>query len=718
MENYSRMDVRTREIFNQLPWPVLLLNFDLTIIDFNSAYQRITRLDRSAIGKANFEVFPGSHAEQTRLIRQSFERVLKTGRPDHIPYLQYAVRSPDSSEFTQRYWSVSNKPLHDADGHVIGLMHCPAEITELIELRQAHQSIQNANLDEKTRLDLHRWTESVQNILRNERERLHQLFQQSPGFVAVLKGPDFVFELANDAYYQLVGHRPILGQALAEIMPEVVGQGYLEILDQVYRTGQSFVGRAMPIELRRVAGADLSLRYMDLTYQPMLDADGRVTGIFVQGNDVTEAHLLAQEFSYQAAHDSLTGLHNRREFTRQTDILVEPGPHVILYMDVDHFKIVNDRCGHGAGDELLVMVARKLQSRCDEHRDLLARLGGDEFALVRRNCRLNEALQLAEQLRAAVKDAVFIWQEHRYNVTLSIGVVAFGHDECADFEEALGLADAACFLAKEKGRNRVQAGRLSDAEITQRLHDMDIVTRLKEAVREDRLLLYGQRIVPLRGLDPTPLHFCEVLVRLQERDGTIIGPGNFIPAAERFGVIEEVDRHIVGKVFARLAARSAEQCGPQCYFVNLSGITLSAPGFLEFISETLRANPDIDTSRICFEVTETAALSNIERTSDAMRKLSEKGLRFALDDFGSGMASFNYLQHLPVHFVKIDGEFINGALDHPVSRIIVEAVTKVAHTMNMRTVAEAVETVDLVAPLAALGLDYGQGYGLHLPEPL
>lgn len=697
-----------------LPWPILLLNVDLTIIYFNLAFKHSTGLKLTDIGRCIYEVFPGSNNKQTELIRRSFTRVVTTGEADHIPYLQFAVPSADDAKIQERYWSVSNIPLFAPDGEVMGVLHCPSEITKLVQLRQANKDIQTANLDAKTQEELQRWTQSLQNILRNEREHLQQLFQQAPGFICVLKGPNFVFELANDAYYQLVGHRPIIGQRLAEIMPEVVGQGYVDILDRVFTTGEAFVGRAMPIELQRVAGDELELRYMDLTYQPMIDSDGCVTGIFVQGNDVTEAYLLAQEVSYQAAHDSLTGLHNRRAFSQKTDRIEGHGPHAILYMDIDHFKIVNDRCGHGAGDELLLMVAGALQTQCDGERDLLARLGGDEFALMRRNCDLDEALELAECLRRAVKEMAFFWAGQRYGVTLSAGVVSFGDAERLDFEAALGLADAACFLAKEKGRNRVQASRPSDDEIQQNQHDMDGVTRLREAMREDRLLLYGQKIVGLRGGEENALY--EVLARLQERDGTIIEPAGFIPAAERYGLIEELDRHIISKLFARIeGARSEQQI---CYFVNISGITLSAPGFFEFINGVLLEYPSVRSSHICFEVTETAALSNIHRTAEAMRQLSEKGFRFALDDFGSGMASFNYLRHLPVQFVKIDGDFIKSLVDNPISPIVVEAVTRIAWTLNVQTIAESVESEEILSHLKSLNLDYAQGYALHRPEPL
>lgn len=551
-----------------------------------------------------------------------------------------------------------------------------------------------------------------------EKERLRQLFQQAPGFVCVLQGAHHVFELANDAYYQLVGHREIIGHRLADVLPEVIEQGFLDKLDTVYATGQPFIGRAMPIELQRVAGSELEQRYIDLIYQPILDDSGNVTGIFAQGNDVTEAYTLAQEVTYQAAHDSLTGLCNRREFGRRTQDMTGPGSHSLLYMDIDHLKIVNDRCGHAAGDSLLVQVAAALLSQCDEDHDLLALLGGDEFALVRPDCSLEDAVALAHRLCRSVKDINFVWQGKRYGVTLSVGVVNFGEEATVPFESALGLADAACFLAKEKGPNRVQVSSATDAEVRQQQQDMDDVTRLREAMRQDRIVLHVQKIIALQPGPDQPGAFHEVLARLQDSDGIMIPPGSFIPAAERFGLIEELDRHIVCKVFAHLQTQPTDHRDSTCYFVNLSGLTLSAQGFLGFIQGSLAAYPAVRSAQICFEITETAAIANVHRTADAMRSLIDMGFRFALDDFGSGMASFAYLSHLPVQFVKIDGEFVQAILKHPTGGIIVEAVCKVARAMNMKTIAESVEIDELIPRLRSMEVDYAQGFALHQPEPI
>lgn len=705
-----------RNAFEEAPCPALLLDCDLMVLACNSAYENAVKTDRTAmLGRQIFDLFPGSDDQQSEIMRESYRRVLDSGRPHHISQIQYSVAAKGIHQ--ERYWTVSNTPVFDSDSTLRGILHCAADVTELVlDVHDDARSL-DAALMAGQQATTHRWTRNIQNILQSEIQRLQQLFKQAPGFICVLQGPNHVFELANDAYNQLAGHRTIIGHPFAKVMPEVIQQGFLAKLDNVYATGTPFVGRAMPIKLQREAGGELEQRFIDLIYQPIFDASRAVTGVFVQGNDVTEAYELGQEIAYQAAHDALTGLINRREFTARTEHIDGPGPHALLYMDIDHFKIINDRRGHAAGNGLLIQVANLLTSVCLDD-DVLARFGGDEFVLVRPNCGPDDALEWANRLCAAIDDMDFMWEDRRYGVTVSVGVAFAGEPEGLSFESALAQADAACFLAKEKGRNRVQVSLPSDEEIRQQQQDMDSVTRLKDAMREDRVLLYAQRIVPFHASTDAPEVFYEVLARIQDLDGTVVLPGGFIPAAERFGLIEELDRHIVRKTFAHIQAQSTQPGETPCYFINLSGITLSAPGFLAFVEAALEMYPLVRSSRICFEVTETAAVSNVNRTADAMRQLIAMGFQFALDDFGSGMASFTYLRHLPVHYVKIDGEFVKAILDQPASAIIVEAVIKVAQTMNMQTIAESVESEALIPLLRSLNIDYAQGFALHHPEKI
>ncbi|MFT0546232.1 EAL domain-containing protein [Allopusillimonas ginsengisoli] len=280
------------------------------------------------------------------------------------------------------------------------------------------------------------------------------------------------------------------------------------------------------------------------------------------------------------------------------------------------------------------------------------------------------------------------------------------------------MADVACFLAKEKGRNRVQVSRASDLEITQRHQDMDWADRIKDCLREDRIVLHSQRFTAMQAHHQDGFECCEVLTRLLDTEGNLVFPGAFIPAAERFGLIEELDRHIIRKAFAKLHSLSASQRAKTRYFINVSGITLGTPGFSAYIELMLTEYVDVRPCNVCFEVTETAAISDLAHTASNVRQLVGQGFSFALDDFGSGMSSFSYLEQLPVQYIKIDGEFVKGILTRPAGAAIVEAVVKVARAMDILTVAESVEFPELLPHLREIGIDYGQGFALHRPEPL
>ncbi|RUT29936.1 EAL domain-containing protein [Arsenicitalea aurantiaca] len=685
-------------IFGAWPSPAAILDSELRYVACNGAYETVSyHRFEDLFGKALFEVFPGGDGGQQDALAQSFRHVLHTMRPHHLSSTRYDFSARDGRN-VERIWTVSNIPLFSPSGDLAGILHCPLDITRLSKGDQ-YQAAQPAKTDEALVV------RAAQSVLNSESARLQELFHQAPGFICVLEGPRHVYSLANDAYYQLVGHREIIGHELADVLPEVVSQGFLSKLDRVFQTGEPFIGRAMHIELQRIPEAPLETRYIDLIYQPILSASRDVTGIFVQGHDVTEAYTLAQEVAFQAAHDALTGLLNRREFARRIGQVEGQGPHALLYMDLDHFKIVNDRCGHAAGDSLLKTVSDVLAMRAGTEA-VLARLGGDEFAILLPNCGSDAAVTLAHQMRQAVRAINFIWNGRRYGVTLSVGVATFGELQENTIDDALGHADAACFLAKEAGRDRVKLALPSDDELRRQLTEMDNVTRLKEAIREDRIMLFAQRIdpiVPAKGADITRF---EILCRLRDTEGTVVPPSGFIPAAERFGMIEALDRHIVAKAFGHFSSLPTEVRARVGFFINLSGITLGAPGFLSYIERLLEDMPNVNAARICFEVTETAAISDIRGSAAAMRGLAAYGFRFALDDFGSGMATFAYLQQLPVQFVKIEGDFVRASPTNEASRIIVESVARLAACMKMEVIAEAVETSEILEALRPLGVQY------------
>lgn len=707
-----------QQIFQRTPLASVILTADLVIVDANALYEESVGKPRAEmVGRSVSDVFPAREEASLRLLNESFEQVLRSGVAHTLDLLYFPVlrRGEAGEAWDERYWSVTNTPITDAEGQVAYLLSSVADVTALIEpaLRSprddgdAGTDLRQANLARR-----------INRALDSERTRLRQMVQQAPGFVAVGRGPLHVFELANAAYYSLVGHREILGKTVRDALPELAGQGFYELLDRVYQSGDPFIGRAMPIQVQPEPGGALVERHIDFIYQPIRDNDDQVTGIFVQGHDVSEAYALSREVSHQAAHDSLTGLVNRREFERRlrqaVDSLQGESVHSMLYMDLDQFKIVNDTCGHSAGDELLRHVGTLLGARVSAN-DTLARLGGDEFGLLLEGCPEATAERIANELRELIGSIEFSWSKRVFACSISIGVKTFGA-EVGNMEDVLSAADAACFLAKEKGRNRVQVHRSEDEEMTTRRREMDWSVRLREALRDDRFVLYAQNMVPLQARHPQRFR-PEMLIRLRDTNGALVPPMAFIPAAERYGIMPAIDRWVITHALAYLATRNRERDDNIQISINLSGATLGDEGLAPFVEDLLQRS-DVRPEQVVFEVTETSALVNLTATSKLLARLKKLGVSIALDDFGSGMSSLGYLKHLPVDILKIDGQFIRNIATDPVDRAMVEAIAGVASVMGLQTVAEFVETQEVMDILAGIGIDYAQGYGVHVPEPL
>jgi diguanylate cyclase (GGDEF)-like protein len=389
--------------------------------------------------------------------------------------------------------------------------------------------------------------------------------------------------------------------------------------------------------------------------------------------------------------------------------------HALFYLDLDQFKVVNDTCGHVAGDELLRQLSQTLLQRL-RRGDTLARLGGDEFGILLENCPPREAMRVARDLLQVVQRFRFTWMDKSFSLGACIGVV----DISADTESmttALQAADTACFTAKEKGRNRIHLYQADDADLTRRQGEMQWVAHITSALEEDRFCLYYQPIVALQ--DAAVEEHWEMLLRLKDPDGSIIPPGVFIPAAERYNLMPAVDRWVIRNVIAWCARRleaAPERPLPVCG-INLSGVTFSDQALVGFIRDTL-AEHEVPPACLCFEITETAAIANINEAVQFIVELKELGCRFALDDFGSGMSSFAYLKNLPVDFLKIDGNFVRAIVDDPVDHVMVEAINRVGQVMGIRTIAEYVENDEIRSKLTQLGVDFGQGYGIARPRPI
>ncbi|MDP2902491.1 MAG: EAL domain-containing protein [Methylovulum sp.] len=434
--------------------------------------------------------------------------------------------------------------------------------------------------------------------------------------------------------------------------------------------------------------------------------------------DVTETRKLTEQIAYQASHDVLTGLSNRSEFDKAIVNAIALAhlsntEHALCYLDLDQFKVVNDTCGHLAGDELLKQLGDVLKKQVRRH-DFVARLGGDEFGVLMYDCSLNEALIACEKIRDAIKDYHFAWEDRRFTVGVSIGVTSIHNTRCSAVT-LLKEADAACYAAKDKGRNRVHIYLPDDEELAMRHGEMQWVEKIQHGLEHNRFRLYGQPIVSIAERDEG-LHF-ETLVRYQDGHGNIIPPSAFLPAAERYNLATAIDRWVIGNLFEWIAGKPNFLDQLSLCSVNLSGLSLADETMLAFISKQF-SDWNIPTDKICFEITETAAITNLSHAMEFIRHLREKGCLFSLDDFGSGLSSFAYLKNLPVNFLKIDGLFVKDILDDKVDLAMVKSINEVGHIMGKKTIAEFVENKQIFDALSTLGVDYAQGYGIGKPVPL
>ena len=453
---------------------------------------------------------------------------------------------------------------------------------------------------------------------------------------------------------------------------------------------------------------------------PIRNHQGDLVGAVLVFHDVTEERRIARELRFRAAHDVLTGLINRREFELRVEQALERASidsteHALCYIDLDQFKVVNDTCGHAAGDDLLRQVASLLQAHL-RRLDTLARLGGDEFGLLLENCPEPVAVRITSELLEALRMHRFTWGGRSFRLGASIGVAMISQP-LQSLAQALSAADAACYAAKEAGRDRVKFYRAADEELARRVGEMSWVSRIHGALEEGRLVLYGQRVDCVTLGSKQGRRYCEVLTRLREPEGQLTAPGTFIPAAERYGLMPRVDQWVLKEVVARVARAASKECEPVLYGVNISAVTLTQEGMLEWLSQLVRDHA-IAPGTLCFEITETAAISNLTLARAFIAELKRLGCAFALDDFGSGMSSFNYLRNLGVDFLKIDGAFVVDAVKDPVNRAMVDAINRVGHTMGIQTIAEWVEDEATAALMREIGVDYVQGFGVARPRPL
>lgn len=534
----------------------------------------------------------------------------------------------------------------------------------------------------------------------------------------------------TDARGIIIYCNPLAG----EMTGDPVGLQPGQLLNEKLRLWDG-AGEPLPPLLPRTAGADLEQpavrefaacirrpgrRPLEVSVQVLAVREGGALNSFaVVLRDTSAARRISSRLSWQTSHDSLTRLANRQFFESELQRSLAQcadrrSHHVLLYLDVYQFKVVNDTMGYGAGDQLLIQLVQLL-GRCLSPSDFFARVGSDEFAILLRDCTLEEARRVVARLREAVQGFTFQWEGSESRVALSIGVVTVdSHSGSAG--QLLASANDACCAARDRGRNRVKL--FNDSrKVLEKRRQTTWVAEIHAALKENRFLLYRQPVVALQ--DSQRIHHYEILVRMRGRDGSIISPGLFLPAAERYGLIEEVDRWVIRRIFSYMAQE--DRCGVSGfgYAINISGISLGDDTFADFALNEL-AEAGVAPSRVQFEITETSAIENLERALIFIHKLSAAGCSFALDDFGRGVSSLAYLRQLPVNYLKIDGSFVRNMLEDEIDSAMVSTVDHLAKRMGIRTIAEYVETPELMEKLRLMGVDYAQGFGIsaatELPE--
>ena len=559
----------------------------------------------------------------------------------------------------------------------------------------------------------------MERRLRESESRYRAIYDQNPSMFytldangSIVSVNDFGATQLGFAVHELLGTNLLDRQPIAE---RAVAKGHLEACWRDPSTVRRFESRMM-----RRDESSIWVRASAKAVEH--DGDAR---LLLVCEDITEAHNLSQQLTYQATHDALTGLVNRREFENRLGRVLETaianeGEHALCYLDLDQFKVVNDTCGHVAGDELLRQLGDLLQQHVRK-RDTLARLGGDEFAVLMEHCGIEQAQRVAQNLRATIADFRYRWEDKSFALGVSIGVVPITRDS-RDVGEVMRAADTACYVAKDGGRNRIHVSRENDEQLARRHGEMQWVVQIQRALDENRFFLEYMPIEQVagssgRGKPQVEGRQYELLLRMRDESGMIIPPGAFMPSAERYNLCTDIDRWVVNAAFEWLSSHPEHLRDLGLCSINLSSRSLSDDQFLVFLDRQFR-NRRIPPEKIGFELTEAAAIANLASATRFIKVLKEWGCRMALDDFGSGLSSFTYLKSLPVDSLKVDGAFVKDIVDDPLDFAMVRSFYQIGGVTGKETVAEFVESPEILDKVREIGIDYAQGYGIARPRPL
>lgn len=555
-----------------------------------------------------------------------------------------------------------------------------------------------------------------------EQKELAQVTLAAIGDGVVTTSTQGQVQYMNTVAEQLCGIKSehALGKSLADVVKLVDEITRVPIMDPVAHCMESRESLRLNEHTLLISHGHDSQYSVEVIISPITDRTDKILGMVLVMHDVTELQGLTRQLAYQASHDPLTGLINRREFEVRLEEALQRTrrfgiQHAMCYMDLDQFKLVNDTCGHIAGDQLLKQVAHLLEN-CLRDTDYLARLGGDEFGVLLESCPLPQAQRVADKLCESIKNYRFSWQDKIFDIGVSIGLVSIV-DENSTLTDIMSAADSACYVAKETGRNCVYTFMPDDVVLAAHHGQMQWVQRLQRALENDSFDIYYQQIQSLHAEATDDIH-AELLIRLMDEDQRVVMPNEFLPAAERYHLMPQIDRWVVRHAFTYLKQRCENHLQPFSLFsINLSGQSLGDETFLSFVLEQFRLT-GLPYQLICFEITETAVIGNITHARDFIRELRLRGCKFSLDDFGSGLSSFSYLKSLVVDFLKIDGNFIQGILHDNDDYNMVASINQIGHVMGIQTVAEFVESDRILQTVRMIGIDYAQGYQIGKPIPM
>ena len=608
-----------------------------------------------------------------------------------------------------RLYQIRNLPVVDDNGKLVGIIRSET-IGDLVDVSQLYEVIKTLK-EELERLE----SKLVTNEVKMQAIGDGVITTDSLGNVQCL----------NQIAEQLTGWQTteIKGHPLTEVFKLVHESTRKVIPNPVEQILQDNIDYQLPTNTLLISRNKTEYA-IETSAAPIRDRYGKIISVVMVFRDVTKSRQLAHKLSWQATRDVLTGLYNRKSFEEKLAKAIsksghQESNHVLCCLDLDQFKIVNDTCGHVAGDELLRQVTTLLSQRI-RGSDVFARLGGDKFGLLLHQCSLEMANNIANELRQLIEKFRFTWKGKVFKIGVSIGVVAI-ESNAEDTASLISLADAACCVAKDKGRNCVHIYHQQDCEVTKNRSEKQWVTRLNTALEENRFCLYAQKIIAIDN-DINTKHY-EILLRFIDESGKLISPESFISAAERYNLMPMIDRWVISNFLASYEpywqSKNEQELAysKELYAINLSGISINSKQFRSFLQEQFTRH-NIPPQTICFEITETAAISNLNNAATFIEELKELGCSIALDDFGSGMSSLSYLKNLPIDYLKIDGSFVKNIVSDRIDYATVECFNSISQIMNIKTVAEFVENDEILQKIQTIGINYAQGYGIEKPRPL